>query len=186
MLWRNYAFKRDILASQKTSVKVATSSWRNDLNLCKEANEVLLFHGTKSNVTNFIIHQGFEPRIAKDEGLFGAGIYFAENSSKSDEYITPDLQNLCYLFLCRVAIGHPFTTTEPLKIRRPPCRKGDIGLCLHDRADSVLAECERTGLPNVTHYLKRYREFVVYDGSQCYPEFLITFQRVHTQNPQAF
>ena len=93
------------------------------LQLYPQANEVFLFHGTKSNIVDFIIQQGFEERIAKDEGIFGAGIYFAENSSKSDEYITPDSNGLCKLFLCRVCLGTPFVTTRSLKsIRRPPCR----------------------------------------------------------------
>jgi len=152
------------------------------LQLYPQANEVLLFHGTKSNIVDFIIQQGFEERIAKDEGTFGAGIYFAENSSKSDEYITPDSNGFCKLFLCRVCLGIPFVATQSLiSIRRPPCRNGDIGPCVHDRADSVLAECKRTGNQNAT--LERYREFIVYDRSQCYPEFLITFKRVFIENP---
>ena len=104
------------------------SPWMNDFQLREQANEVILFHGTKSSITNFIVQQGFEERIAQDTGLFGAGIYFSENSSKSDEYITPEVNGECHIFLCRVCLGTPFITTKILStkqtlqpIRRPPC-----------------------------------------------------------------
>lgn len=36
---------------------------------------------------NAIIHKGFDERHAYIGGMFGAGIYFAENSSKSNQYV---------------------------------------------------------------------------------------------------
>ncbi|XP_043406653.1 poly [ADP-ribose] polymerase tankyrase-2 isoform X6 [Chelonia mydas] len=49
------------------------------------ANERMLFHG--SPFVNAIIHKGFDERHAYIGGMFGAGIYFAENSSKSNQYV---------------------------------------------------------------------------------------------------
>jgi len=146
---------------------------------------VLLFHGTKANTISYITQQGFEERIANDAGMFGAGIYFAENSSKSDEYVTPDPNDLCYFFLSRICLGYCYSTKKVLqKLRRPPCIEGHIDNCLHKRADSVLAECKRTGQdPKASYFLERYQEFIIYDRSQCYPEFLITFKRVNKQDP---
>jgi len=186
LLWRNYSHRRDTLTSKKATVTSVESNgqWMESLQLHPQANEVFLFHGTKSNKIDFIIQQGFEERIANEAGIFGAGIYFSENSSKSDEYITPDSNGLCKIILSRVCLGTPFVTTKSLpSIRRPPCRNGDLDSCIHDRADSVVAECERTGPKNVSYDLKRYREFIVYDRTQCYPEFLITFMRVSEENP---
>jgi len=183
-LWRNYIHKRDTLNSNKERefINVETSDQWMETLLHPQANEVLLYQGTKSEIVDLIIKQGFEERIAKDKGIFGAGIYFAENISKSDEYITPDHDGLCKVFLSRVCLGTPFVTLEPLQsIRRPPCREGDNVPCHHERADSVLAECRRTGFQNAA--LERYREFIIYDRVQCYPEFLITFKRVFVENP---
>jgi len=41
-------------------------------------------------------------------------------------------------------------------------------------ADSLLAEC----LPTPGATLKRFREFVIYDASHAYPEFLVVYNRV--------
>ncbi|KAF3850618.1 hypothetical protein F7725_012390 [Dissostichus mawsoni] len=40
----------------------------------------------RSPFINAIIHKGFHERHAYIGGMFGAGIYFAENSSKSNQY----------------------------------------------------------------------------------------------------
>lgn len=72
-------------------------------------NERMLFHGNHSQEAhqcecllslrssvrcppgspfiNAIIHKGFDERHAYIGGMFGAGIYFAENSSKSNQYV---------------------------------------------------------------------------------------------------
>lgn len=49
------------------------------------ANERMLFHG--SPFLNAIIQKGFDERHAYIGGMFGAGIYFAEDSSKSNQYV---------------------------------------------------------------------------------------------------
>lgn len=57
--------------------------------ICEEnhgfANERILFHG--SSFINAIVQKGFDERHAYIGGMFGAGIYFAENSSKSNQYV---------------------------------------------------------------------------------------------------
>ena len=56
--------------------------------ICEEnhgfSNERMLFHG--SPFINAIVQKGFDERHAYIGGMFGAGIYFAENSSKSNQY----------------------------------------------------------------------------------------------------
>ncbi len=46
-------------------------------------NERFLFHG--SPFLHSIVTKGFDERHAYIGGMFGAGIYFAENSSKSNQ-----------------------------------------------------------------------------------------------------
>ena len=52
---------------------------------CDHENERLLFHGSPFWAN--IVEKGFDERHAYIGGMFGAGIYFAENSSKSNQYI---------------------------------------------------------------------------------------------------
>ena len=57
--------------------------------------------------------RGLDKRKSGLNGLFGAGVYFGENSSKSDEYCGPlGSQGPFYVFLCRVAKGKPFITEK--------------------------------------------------------------------------
>lgn len=56
------------------------------VNLCGEINEHYLFHGTKMNSIDAILGQGFDFRVAGDNAMFGQAIYFAESSTKADQY----------------------------------------------------------------------------------------------------
>jgi hypothetical protein len=90
-------------------------------------------------------------------------IFTAENSSKSDQYVTPNKDGRFYLFLSRVCMGTFYSTDKPqVKIRRPP-----------ERNNSILFDSLVGQMPG-----KHYREFVIYDRNQCYPEYLIEFKRV--------
>ena len=52
--------------------------------LYPEINEHYLFHGTRDVRT--IINQGLDTRLAGSGAMFGPGIYFAESSTKADQY----------------------------------------------------------------------------------------------------
>ena len=139
--------------------------------LSASVNETHLFHGTQRKWANLIVSQGMDERVCS-WGLNGAGLYFAENSSKSDEYMTEDADGLCDLFICRVLMGAPHirttrTTEEEQAARRPPCVEGHVS-CKeeHVSTDSILAELQN-----------KPREFVVYDRSRVYPEYLVKIRR---------
>ncbi|XP_063543871.1 poly [ADP-ribose] polymerase tankyrase [Cydia strobilella] len=135
------------------------------------ANERMLFHG--SPFINAIVQKGFDERHAYIGGMFGAGIYFAEHSSKSNQYVygfgggsgcPAHKDRSCYLchrhlLLCRVTLGRAFQLSAALKMAHAPPghhavsgRPTQGGLC--------------------------YPEHVVYRGEQAYPEYLITYQIV--------
>lgn len=81
--------------------------------------------------------------VANLDGLFGKGLYFSENSSKSDEYVVPDEQGLCYMFVCRVLLGRPFITANTMtRATRPPANPHSV--VPNKDFDSVLAECQAT------------------------------------------
>ncbi len=185
--WLEYASKKNFVrAKQDVEQPLVVKTDRDWMEIDRDVNEYYFFHGTKPEWVSVIKKHGFEERVASN-GLFGHGIYFAENSSKSDEYITPDPQGICYIFLSRVTLGNPFISTNMHKdIKRPPCIKGhfdtEVRGCDHERHDSIVGEVESPQYPNAL--LKRYREFIVYDRSQCYPEFLVSFKRVNEENPK--
>jgi len=49
-------------------------------------NEYYLFHGTKTDTVDSILHDGIDNRLGGDHLLFGRGAYFAETTTKADQY----------------------------------------------------------------------------------------------------
>uniref|UniRef100_A0AAQ5Y4D3 Poly [ADP-ribose] polymerase n=1 Tax=Amphiprion ocellaris TaxID=80972 RepID=A0AAQ5Y4D3_AMPOC len=132
-------------------------------------NERMLFHG--SPFINAIIHKGFDERHAYIGGMFGAGIYFAENSSKSNQYVygigggtgcPTHKDRSCYLchrqmLFCRVTLGKSFLQFSAMKMAHAP-----------PGHHSVIGRPSVNGLA--------YAEYVIYRGEQAFPEYLITYQ----------
>ncbi|XP_015929424.1 poly [ADP-ribose] polymerase tankyrase-2 [Parasteatoda tepidariorum] len=136
-----------------------------------QANERMLFHG--SPFINAIVQKGFDERHAYIGGMFGAGIYFAENSSKSNQYVYGigggtgcplHKDRSCYichrqLVFCRVTLGKSFLQFSAMKMAHAPPGHHSV-----------------IGRPSVGGLY--YPEYVVYRGEQAYPEYLITYQIV--------
>ncbi|XP_014663274.1 PREDICTED: tankyrase-1-like [Priapulus caudatus] len=134
-------------------------------------NERMLFHG--SPFIHAIVHKGFDERHAYIGGMFGAGIYFAENSSKSNQYVygigggtgcPTHKDRSCYvchrhLLFCRVTLGKSFLQFSAMKMAHSP-----------PGHHSVIGRPSTGGL--------NFAEYVVYRGEQAYPEYLITYQIV--------
>lgn len=76
------------------------------------------------------------------------------------------------MVVARVALGRIYLCEDlnPAKLNRPPCVKCFQDKCDHSDGlfDSVV----------FSHSQKNFREFVVYHNEQCYPEFLVTYDRV--------
>jgi hypothetical protein len=51
-----------------------------------DLNECFLFHGLNAQHVDPITHDGFDPRFCSLDGMFGSALYFAENSSKANQY----------------------------------------------------------------------------------------------------
>uniref|UniRef100_A0A2R5LDL0 Poly [ADP-ribose] polymerase n=2 Tax=Ornithodoros turicata TaxID=34597 RepID=A0A2R5LDL0_9ACAR len=134
-----------------------------------QSNERMLFHG--SPFINAIVQKGFDERHAYIGGMFGAGIYFAENSSKSNQYVYGicggtgcpiHKDRSCYIchrqmLLCRVTLGKSFLQFSAMKMAHAP-----------PGHHSVIGRPSVGGLS--------YPEYVVYRGEQAYPEYLISYQ----------
>ena len=96
-----------------------------------------------------------------------------------------------YMFVVRVLLGQPYVARKPHKYQRPPCTAQCDDTCTHsDFYDSVIGthkDMAKSGGyvmvgghpasagPGTRPLL--FREFVIFDKSQCYPEFLVTYER---------
>jgi hypothetical protein len=141
-------------------------------------NEYYLFHGTSYDAAMQIVEDGFNADEADPKSMFGPGIYFAEKFTKADQYSDeiydrePEGEELTIL-LCRVLLGNAFKSdrkeAEPWE--SPPCMKCERESCScrpQRKYDSILGAGETM----------MFREFVVFERDQCYPEFIITYRRV--------
>lgn len=130
-------------------------------------NEHYLWHGTTPEGALGISTNGFRIALAGSRAgtYFGRGCYFAECSSKSDEYAREGdnlLAGVFALLLCRVTCGSLFRTTEP------DGKAIDLALDSGDY-DAVLGDREASA--------GTFREFVVYDEELVYPEFVVLYER---------
>lgn len=131
-------------------------------------NEKLLFHG--SNFIDRIQTNGFDERYAQRDNMFGAGIYFAEHSSKSNQYTfgwglgcLEHKNKSCYecerqMILAQVALGRSLISKEPLKCAHAPPGYSSV-----------------VGSPGSTDNLI-YPEYTVYNGDQAYPLYIIRYR----------
>ncbi|XP_062615760.1 uncharacterized protein LOC134277439 isoform X1 [Saccostrea cucullata] len=138
-----------------------------------DINEHYVFHGTKSSFIENITKKGIDPRKSSDRLLFGQGIYCGESSTKADQY-TDDKshrqQKGLQMLLVRLLIGNPFVSGQEQSYKHPPCSTCKTTTCVigeHCNYDSIIVE---------GRWL--FREFVVYEPNQCYPEYIITYDRV--------
>jgi len=129
-------------------------------------NEVYLWHGTSHTGATGITKSGFRLKLAGTGSgtMYGKGLYYAECSSKSDEYAKNDGDGYC-LLLCRVVLGEMLHMTvggnETHSIIKSALKSGQYDSVLGDRQASV----------------GTYREFVIYREASAYPEYMVLYKR---------
>merc|ERR1712232_1202219 len=131
------------------------------------ANSAWLFHGTNEVAAIAITHGDFlVDKAGSNAGtMFGNGVYLAECCSKSDEYTKESTQGLRVLLVCRAVLGKVFYCDEA-----SPDPDALVAHCSGEGWHSVLGDREKVS--------GTYREFMVYDGDQVYPEFVVWYSRV--------
>ncbi|CAD7969823.1 unnamed protein product [Amoebophrya sp. A25] len=155
----------------------ARQQWADALGLDEEPiapglNEFYLWHGTRPEAAHAITNADFRVDLAGSHAgtLYGRGVYFAEACSKSDEYTEADTNKytgtngLRPLLLCRVSCGNVLYTDQMhpnVDDLVKQCTRGEYNCVLGDRE-----KCRNT-----------FREFIVYDNHQCYPEYIIWYSR---------
>jgi len=182
-IWRKYWLKKrliqaNILTLDETTpfvpytVKTASSSF-SDLSeepLDQNCNEWLLWHGTSLEGAHSICEEDFKlgDMAGSATGtLYGPGTYFAESSTKSDEYAKESLvdgRRLYTMLLCRV-IGGLVKYTDEVE----PNAQDLTDACLHGRYDSVIGDREKCR--------NTFREFVSFSSDVVYPEYIIHYER---------
>lgn len=132
-------------------------------------NEAYLFHGSNPVGALGIGEDGFNmSKVGSNVGtMFGGGAYFGEACSKSDEYSTQDIGGVFpgkfALLVCRVLLGSTFRVTDSnIPAIEAALATGHYQSVLGDREAAV----------------GTYREFVVFDEAQIYPEYVVIYERV--------
>lgn len=143
-----------------------------------DINEHYLFHGTLPYSVKSICRTGLSTYYAS-RVMFGKGVYTAESPTKSDQYTDVQGEEARHLekklFLCRVCLGELYIANGPAAdLNSPPCRECYKKECKQHRYtfDSAVGD-----VPNF-----RFREFVVYRDYRIYPEYIITYDRVDTDD----
>lgn len=133
--------------------------------LDEEINEWYLFHGTSSSAAENICKTDFKMRLAGSATgtLYGRGAYLAESITKADEY-AKDEKSCFTVMLCRVLGGRVKYTDE-----RTPDPEKLTEACVQGPYDCILGDRKKVS--------KTYREFIVFDTENIYPEYTIEYQR---------
>jgi len=147
--------------------------WRDTHNLPVDPidagiNEYYLFHGTRPEAANAITEGDFRLDLAGSNAgtLYGRGLYFSESTGKSDEYATEDSRGWCCMLVCRVTLGRILYTDEEY-----PDTNKLVRHCTQGSNHSVLGDREKIR--------STFREMIVFDTDQAYPEFLVWYSRQH-------
>jgi hypothetical protein len=171
-VWKRYwDRKQQMLKGKKPKNKLAAATM-DRISQCgnfplvqvsKEINELLLFHGTSEDSANSIAKGGFDPTKANLMGMYGAGTYCADYSCKSMQYTPATCAGERVFIICRVLMGQAYHSPKTLRnVKEPPeDKKGQ-------RYESVFAEEGKSNGGGQEH-----NEYVTYDASQVYPEYLV-------------
>jgi len=178
VLWRSYqmrqqeireALKDRDLSREPSLCDAKTSSAASCFpQLEEKVHERWLWHGTTHASVEAITREHFKLALAGSRAgtLYGKGIYLCECCSKSDEYTEEDASGDRVLLLCRTTLGRIFCTAED----RPDRHKLTEFMCQGGAYHAVLGDRERTR--------GTYREIILYDTDQVYPEYMVFYRRV--------
>jgi len=128
-------------------------------------NEWYLYHGTSNSAARNICAHDFKMRLAGSSTgtLYGRGAYLAESITKADEYSKKE--DDCYtVLLCRVLGGRVRYTNE-----RQPDPEALTKDCVEGPFDCILGDRKKVS--------GTYREFIIFDTENVYPEYILKYQR---------
>jgi hypothetical protein len=148
-------------------------------------NKQLLWHGTRmANVAGILtgsmkINPVGIPTTGK---MFGNGLYFANSSSKSAQYMYTTSSGLGVLFLCEVALGNMYELKVAQDVRVLPQGKHSTrGLGIHTPDVDTHVEIDNNVIVPIGKLIPtdasgkslQYDEFIVYDTTQIKLRYLV-------------
>merc|ERR1712151_60735 len=102
--------------------------------------------------------------------LYGPGLYFAESSSKADEYALDDdeglYRGLYAMLICRVSLGNPVVCT-------------DVTPNVSELAQNLESDSHHSILGDREAAKGTFREFVVRNSAQAFPAYAIIYRRAY-------
>ena len=142
--------------------------------------ECFLFHATQR--PDSVIFNGFDVKYAfagaANGAMFGRGIYFADSASKADQYNRATGQGVMHkMLLVRVLLGRSIVINAPRQ-GAPflPVVEQESTATTKVRYDSVVTDPENMIIGGVPTPM-RFKEIVVGENKQTYPEFIIEYTR---------
>jgi len=133
-----------------------------------DAHEEFLFHGTNDSAAESITKGDFLVNLAGSHAgtLYGKGVYLAESVSKSDEYTRENARGERCILVCRATLGYVNYTDQV-----SPNVDALVDSCVNGPYHCVLGDREKCR--------GTYREIIVYEEDQVYPEYVIWYKRVY-------
>ncbi|CAN6675193.1 hypothetical protein TRVA0_116S00100 [Trichomonascus vanleenenianus] len=151
--------------------KIKLESQQEGFDRCEQAigNVMELWHGTRTQNLLSIMSKGLLlPKLSpgqKAGAMFGDGLYFANQSTKSLNYCDGGLwtgntrnKDSIYMFLASVAMGNPFTPPGP--VSKPPPKGYD-------------SYCAKAGESHIMN-----DELIVFSGDQVRLDYILEIERV--------
>jgi len=175
-LWRKYVVKKAELQKERRELRdpyekfddvLTSQAWESldSQRLDPEINEWYLFHGTSASAARNICSTDFKMRLAGSATgtLYGKGSYLAESITKADEYSRNE-EGAFTVLLCRVLGGRVLYTDE-----RTPDADKLTEACTEGDFDCIIGDRKKVS--------GTYREFIIFDTENVYPEYILRFQR---------
>lgn len=202
-LWRPYHWRKQCIAESLPEMRELDSSKHLRAHpmgtgppLDPAANEVLAFHGQSSLAIYSMKDAGICQEISDPASMFGGGVYLSCSAfranmsvpcsscgggclgSRADCTCQFDAGSEHVMLVARVTLGdaHVCTEYDADAYRGPPGRprrRPPVSTATGFVHNSIV--CERIA-DGGSHL--RFRELVVYDRFQCYPEYIIHYKRV--------
>ena len=148
------------MIEEVTNTELELKWIESKLSMFEPSYNELKFHGTDASAIDLIIEQGF--RLPKKPGMFGKGVYFATDSSKSAQAIYTKGSNK--LLVCDVLLG------KPLKLDTSKSSMSAYQLN-REKCDSVYAPRDTRQSGGV-----KYDEYVIYNPSRALPKYIIHYK----------
>eukprot|EP00931_Biecheleriopsis_adriatica_P004917 TRINITY_DN106501_c0_g1_i1.p1 TRINITY_DN106501_c0_g1~~TRINITY_DN106501_c0_g1_i1.p1 ORF type:complete len:627 (+),score=59.98 TRINITY_DN106501_c0_g1_i1:43-1923(+) len=171
--WQDYMVRQNSIRTESTPGEYSIENLKTEGVLehlltaaDKATNTAWLFHGTSTEGAVGIATHDFRVDMAGSNAgtLYGNGVYLAESCAKSDEYADDDSEGLRRILICRTTLGNVLYSDE----KRPDVDTL-VKQCVEGSYNSVLGDREKIH--------DTFRELIVYDEDQVYPEFIVEYQR---------